>query len=131
MSDFIGGLQYDYYDSPFADPNGGYLVDRNGILLLDGGESTAFDDSIASYVWDLDGDGFFETDAGSQAMLNLDYSYLEVLGLSFDIPHTISLRVTDNFGYEDTASTSLTIVPEPLTLGLLSLGAVALQRRKK
>ena len=64
-------------------------------------------------MWDLDDDGTFETDAGGQAILDVNYAYLELLGLLVNNTYNIHLQVTDSEGQNDTDDTALTILPKP------------------
>ncbi len=85
---------------------------------------------IASYLWDLDDDGAYETDAGGQALCVLSYAELTSLGLGAGGTYDISLKLTDTTGLFDTAYSQLTITPEPATLALLLLGGLALLHRR-
>ncbi len=104
-------------------------------LVLDASRSGDFcaNDDISSYMWDLDGDGAFETDAGGAAVFDVSYSYLQSLGLSVGgSPHDIALRVTDGQGLSDTFSSTLAIIPEPTAMFVLAIGAcLSLCRRRK
>ena len=98
---------------PIADPNGPYTVFVGNPLTLDGSGSTDPDDDIVSYLWDLDDDGIYETDAGTEAILTVNYAYLESINLLIDHTYTIHLKVTDSEGQSDIAETTLTILPKP------------------
>jgi len=98
---------------PVADADGPYSIYVGDTLTLDASGSTDADGDIVSYIWDLDDDENFETDAGDQAILVLDYSYLQSLGLLIKHTYTIHLKVTDSKDQSDIADSTLTIVPKP------------------
>ena len=66
-----------------------------------------------SYLWDLDDDGNYETDAGSEAVFIVSYEYLQSLGLLVNDTRNITLQVMDNDQATHTAATTLTIEPKP------------------
>ena len=75
-------------------------------VSFDGAASSDPDGSIASYRWDLDGNGSFETDGGSSATASHSYS------TAGDV--TVGLRVTDNQGATAYATRTLTVTaPDP------------------
>ncbi len=98
---------------PVADADGPYSIYVGDVLTLDASGSTDADDDIVSYMWDLDDNGSFETDAGSQEVFDVNYTYLESLGLLVDNTYTIHLKVTDSESQSDTSDSTLTIVPKP------------------
>ena len=114
-----------------ADANGPYTIGLGNPLTLDASGSTDGDNEIVSYLWDLDGDYIYETDAGTDAVYVLAFADLESLGLGVGGPYDIHLKVTDSIGLFDTADSQLTILPEPATLSMLALGGLALVRRRK
>jgi len=119
FTDIAGGSNHSLAlttEPPVADADGPYSIYVGDTLTLDASGSTDADDDIASYTWDLDGDETFETDAGDQPILVLDYSYLQSLGLLIKHTYTIHLKVTDSQGQSDTADSTLTIVPKPATV---------------
>jgi hypothetical protein len=83
------------------------------MLTLDASGSTDDGNDIVSYMWDLDGDGSFETDAGDQELFDVDYAYLQSLGLLVDNTYNIFLKVADRGGQWDTNRTVLMILPKP------------------
>ncbi len=105
--------------SPVADAGGpsvylgedAYFLDVDRSLTLDGSASydpdAAQGDSIVSYQWDLDNDGLFDDATG--ATPTLTWSQLEGLGVDALGPHTISLKVTDEFGLAGTDTSRLVI----------------------
>jgi hypothetical protein len=71
---------------------------------LDGGGSTDSDGSIVKYEWDLDGDGSFEVDGGGTD--NIQQTFSGVVSVS------VGLRVTDDIGATDTATTFVSTFAE-------------------
>ncbi len=98
---------------PVADADGSYTIYVGDTLTLDASGSTDVDGDIVSYLWDLDDDEIFETDATGQAVFTVDYAYLESLELLINHQYTIGLKVTDSEDQSDTADSTLTIVPKP------------------
>jgi PKD repeat protein len=76
-----------------ADPPGGIPPVE---ITFDASASTAVESTIVKYEWDLDGDGTFELDKGTDSLAQQTYSATG----SF----TVQLRVTDDRGATDTAS---------------------------
>ena len=102
---------------PVANPGGPYSGRVNAPLTLTGAGS--YDPnpggSIVKYEWDLDGNGTYETDAGSSPTISHTWT----------TPYTgqIGLRVTDNFGQISTASvyTKITVCDlKPVSYPLVS-----------
>jgi len=116
---------------PTANADGPYTIWTGAPLILNASGSTDPHEQIVSYMWDLDDDGVFETDAVDQPFFVVDYEDMQNLGLAVGGMHDIHLKVTDSTGLFDTDSSSLRIVPEPATLSLLTLGGLALVRRRK
>ena len=98
---------------PVADAEGPYTIYVGDTLTLDANGSTNADDDIVSYMWDLDDNNSFETDAGGQAIFDVNYTYLQSLGLIVDHTYNIHVQVTDSEGQSDVANSTLTIVPKP------------------
>jgi hypothetical protein len=116
---------------PVAEAVGPYTLWVGDPLILSATGSTPGDWPLASYMWDLDDDGIFETDAGNQQFLIVDYNVIESLGLAVGGVYDIHLKVTDTMGVSDTDSSVLRIVPEPATMSLLALGGIGLIHRKR
>ena len=95
-------------NAPVANPNGPYVIVTGNDLSLDGSGSSDPDDgdSIVLYEWDLDNDGAFDDASGATPLVDGD----DLLGLTTDTDLPIHLRVTDSFGGEGTASTTLMII---------------------
>jgi PKD repeat protein len=70
-------------------------------VSFDASDSSDLDGTIAKYEWDLDGDGSFETDSGTDPTVELSYSSPQAI--------TVKLRVVDNSGSDATTTHSLTI----------------------
>jgi hypothetical protein len=70
------------------------------LVLLDGSDSFDFDGTIASYAWDLNGDG--KPDA---TKVNAQITF------SSPGPHDVTLTVTDNDGNTDTVTHTITVRP--------------------
>jgi len=98
---------------PIANADGPYIIYVGDTLTLDASGSIDDDNDIASYLWDLDDNNSFETDAGSQAVFDVNYTYLQSLGLLVDNTYNIHLKVTDGEGQSDVNDTTLTIIPIP------------------
>jgi hypothetical protein len=118
-------------ETPVAQADGPYTIWVGDPLILNASGSTDLDDDIVSYMWDLDDDGVFETDAGDQPFFVIPYASVEALGLTADGIYDIRLKVTDFTGRTDIDSSSLRVVPEPATLALLTLGGLAILRRRR
>ena len=118
--------------APWADPGGPYVIDEGEALTLDASWSMDLNDNneIASYLWDMDDDGVYETDAGGQALCVLSYAELTSLGLGAG-SCDIRLKLTDTTGLFDTAYGQLTITPEPATLALMLIGGFLLLRNRR
>lgn len=98
---------------PVADADGPYTIYVGDTLTLDASGSADADNDIVSYIWDLDDDGIFETDAGGQAIFDVNFAYLQSLGLLINHTYNIHVKVTDSKGQNDIASSTLTILPKP------------------
>ena len=98
---------------PVADADGPYTIYVGDTLTLDASGSTDDDNNIVSYLWDLDDNNSFETDAGSNAVFDVNYAYLQSLGLLVGNTYKIHLKVTDGGGLSNVANTTLTIIPTP------------------
>jgi len=81
--------------------------------MLDASDSTDDENDIVSDMWDLDDDGSFETDASGQAIFDVNYPYLQSLGLIVGGPYDIHVQVTDSEEQSDTADSTLIIEPKP------------------
>ncbi|MHC4603774.1 MAG: PKD domain-containing protein [Planctomycetota bacterium] len=114
--DWLGGIIIGpcaHPHQPVADADGPYSIYVGDTLTLDANDSTDPNDDIVSYMWDLDDNNSFETDAGGQAIFNVNYAYLESLGLIVNNTYTIHVQVTDSEDQSDVNDSTLTIVPKP------------------
>jgi hypothetical protein len=98
---------------PVANGDGPYTIYVGDTLTLDASGSTDEHNNIVSYIWDLDDNNSFETDAGSNAVFDVNYTYLQSLGLLVNNTYNIHLKVTDSGGLSNVANTTLTIIPTP------------------
>lgn len=87
-------------NAPSAHPNGPYTEVEGQSLILDGSGSSDSDGSIVLYEWDIDNNGTYEY---SSALPTQSHAYAQQ-GTS-----TIKLRVTDNLGATDVATTTANI----------------------
>jgi hypothetical protein len=99
---------------PVADADGPYSIYVGDTLTLDASRSSDANEDIVSYMWDLDDDGSFETDAGGQEVFDVNYAYLESLGLIVGGPFVIHVQVTDSEQQSDTDTSTLTILAPPV-----------------
>jgi len=98
---------------PIANADGPYTIHVGDTLTLNASGSKDDDNDIVSYLWDLDDNNSFETDAGSNAVFDVNYAYLQSLGLLVNNAYKIHLKVTDTEGLSDVNNTTLTIIPIP------------------
>ncbi|HEX6781220.1 MAG TPA: PKD domain-containing protein [Solirubrobacterales bacterium] len=99
-------------------PNGSFTATPNPVktntqVTFDASASTDPDGTIVKYEWDLDGNGSYETNTGSNPKATRSYtSEAEV---------NVRLRVTDNGGATDLAVRTLTVVDnQPPTAAILA-----------
>ena len=106
-------------ETPTAVPGGPYTVQVGNSLTLDGSGSsdpdTSSGDHIASYAWDLNGDGVYTDLVSTSPTATASAAQLAALGLG---QHTIGLKVTDSFGLSGTATTMLTVWKPPEILSI-------------
>ena len=76
-----------------------------GSVSLDASGSVDADGEVASYEWDLDGDGAFEITTGSEPRVQHDYPAGSTL--------TAAVRVTDDAGASDDAGAEVAVPPDP------------------
>ncbi|HDH13468.1 MAG TPA: choice-of-anchor D domain-containing protein [Nitrospirae bacterium] len=85
---------------PVADPNGPYTGVEGQAISLDASGSTDADGTITLYEWDIDNDGTFDY---SSSLPTQSHTYAS------QDTYTINLRVTDDAGARDEATTTATI----------------------
>jgi len=110
---------------PVADAGGPYTLDSGQTLTLNAGRSEPMGAELASYLWDLNDDGVFETDAGA-ALLSIAWADLRSRGVGLLGEHDIHLQVTDAIGVTDTAATTLTILADAVLTYNAETGHVSL-----
>ncbi len=124
-------LDITYTLAPEADADGPYYVTPTESDLLDGTGSYDPDgESIVSWLWDLDDDAEYDDASGSTYEVTYDY-LVNTLGLMPGQVHDIGLKVIDDEGEWETASSSIDLVPEPSVVLLLALGGVLLVGRRR
>src|SRR5205823_5089481 len=108
---------------PVADAGGPYVTGMGNPLLLDasGSSDPDWNDWIASFQWDLDGNGAYDHATGRYPLpLNWDDVRSLVCGGTCEANHdyTIGLRVTDSRGESSTVQTTVRFASDfLLTLG--------------
>ncbi|MEQ1824839.1 MAG: PKD domain-containing protein, partial [Pirellula sp.] len=95
---------------PDAHAGGLYTILESQSLTLDGSQSTDLDSHSLSFVWDLNGDGLFDANDGTNRtgqVLTLAWSELVAIGLS-NGPATrdIRLQVSDGYGGVNSVGTN-------------------------
>jgi PKD repeat protein len=85
---------------PLADPNGPYTAIEGQAITLDGSGSTDLDGTIDLYEWDIDNNGIYDYSSPSPTQ---SHTYAQ------DGTYTIKLRVTDDLGATDEATTTASI----------------------
>ncbi|MFH1371799.1 MAG: PKD domain-containing protein [Planctomycetota bacterium] len=99
--------------APVANADGPYIIYVGDTLTLDASGSTDGNNNIVSYLWDLDDNNSFETDAGINPVFDVNFDYLQSIGLVVDNTYNIHLKVTDSVGQSDINDSTLTIIPQP------------------
>jgi PKD repeat protein len=87
-------------EPPVADPNGPYTGTEGQPVVLDGSGSSDIDGSIVRYEWDVDNNGIYDYSSTGSAQI---HTYIT------QGSYTVRLRVTDDFGETDTATTTAEI----------------------
>jgi len=145
MRDAEDNLYLEPYSPPgaiYADAGGPYQINIGETLTLDASGTLAPGCWDVKYRWDLDYQGYYETKAGRQAIFDVPYADLLALGLSPNPGNPVPIRLR---AYADTSdgggmvsdyvttyvTTTLEIIPEPASLGLLALGGLAVLRRRR
>jgi uncharacterized repeat protein (TIGR01451 family) len=109
--------------APVARPGGPYNVPVGGGITLDGSASSdpnqACGDQIAAYEWDVSNDGDIDHTGPTPTLTAQE---VEALGTG---THQVALRVRDEFGTTNIATTTLTVFDSPATIsGDLSCNSV-------
>jgi len=117
-----------------ADAGGPYVLVPGQDLHLDANHSSAsFVLVVQPPQWDLDSDGAHDDREGYTATVPADY-WSETLGWEVGEHYTIALRMSGHWQYgevTDVATATVSIVPEPTTLVLLTSGGLAMFRRRR
>jgi hypothetical protein len=85
---------------PIADPGGPYSATEDQAIMLDGSGSFHLDGPITTYEWDINNDGTYDYTSASPTQ---SHTYARQGAF------TIKLRVTDNNGATNTATTTADI----------------------
>ncbi len=96
-------------DPPVA-VTGPYVIDEGDSLVLDASSSFDVDEffgDVLTYQWDLNGDGTFETNAGTSDVLTLTWAQLSSAGITAPAVYNARLRVTDSALVSTIATTTL------------------------
>ncbi|MEI7899839.1 MAG: PQQ-binding-like beta-propeller repeat protein [bacterium] len=101
---------------PMADPSGPYTVAFSDGVVLNGAVSHDPDGTLTRYEWDLDCDGTY--DDGEGAQLALTWANLAVAEITnTGTAYPVCLRVVDNEGAANVATTVVTVVQENVAAG--------------
>jgi len=94
-------IHFTIYALPIADAGDDITIKPNSTVEFNAQGSDA-DGEIVRFEWDLDGDGVYEMTSSS-----FSYNYID------EGSYTVFLRVTDNQGYNDTDSLTITVTNNP------------------
>ena len=86
---------------PTANAGGPYVTGQGVPATMNGGGSSDSDGTIANYAWDCDGNGSYETNAGSSSTSSCTWAD--------DGTYTVGLQVTDDDGGISTATATVTV----------------------
>lgn len=124
--------------APVANPGGPYLIHLGDDLRLDGSGSTDPDlpnDSLTSFLWDLDSDGAFDDAFGASPTVTW-HTLFAMLHPREGQVSAIALKVEDSNGAWSSAGEATLrflpsqpgggAVPEPSSIALVLLGGVML-----
>ena len=92
--------------APIADANGPYIGNEGSPITFNGSGSYDPNDYIVSWLWDLDGDGIYETNA-TESNGTVNHTW----GNGYF--GNVNLKVTDSFGATDTDNTTVTVLNVP------------------
>ena len=97
---------------PVAHAGGPYSVAEGTALALNGSGTTDPDGDITTYEWDCTNDGSYDVSSSTPTGSTCTYSD--------NGSYTIGLRVTDALGYQDTATSTVTVSNVAPVLGSLT-----------
>jgi hypothetical protein len=104
-------IQVNQINDPPVAISGNYVLDEGYTLTLDASASYDVDEFFGdtlTYSWDLNNDGIYETNAGSQPTFQVTWAYLTNLGITAPATHVIRLQVTDSSNASDVDIVTLT-----------------------
>jgi len=87
--------------APTADAGGPYSLGQGGSVALDGSGSSDSDGSIVNYEWDCTSNGSYDVSSSSPTANSCSYPD--------DGTYTLTLRVTDDDGAQDTDTVGVTV----------------------
>lgn len=99
---------------PTADAGGPYFGREGFPISLDASNSTDPDDHIATYAWDMDGDGQFDEATGSKPK----YAFPD------NGVYTIHMLVTDQYGLQDVDEATVTVKNVAPVITFISIPSV-------
>lgn len=113
---FTGGAFF-YKDSGLNDLLRGNIVSFNLVETYD---------NSGMFV----GEGYFTVTSGT---LQVDFGTIGSMGDMVDISFSVKPKTIGNFSTNFTASSNMTVlpIPEPITIGFLSLGSLVILRKRK
>ncbi len=94
---------------PVAITNGPYIGYEGSSIQFNGSASYDPNDNIVIWLWDLDGDGVYETNATATCGI-VNYTWED------DYSGNVSLEVIDSFGAESINTTTVTVLNVPPTV---------------
>jgi probable HAF family extracellular repeat protein len=112
-----------------AAASGPYILVVGEDLQLDGSSSYGASD-IVSWLWNLDFDRLYDDGVGESTIIPFEY-WSGVLGWQVGGQYTIGLEIQTLDGVVDQDSALVVVVPEPATVTLLTLGGLAILRRRR
>jgi hypothetical protein len=106
------------YKGPVAGAGGPYTIHEGDSVTLDASATLNPLGASLTYAWDINGAGTFTSASGVNPTLTS--SELNGLGVGDEGTFPIAVRVTDNLGNSSVASTSLTVLNAPFSVGAIT-----------